>query len=109
MRFFVLIALMIGASAQANNTIDDMFNVIEIKGKQAFLEGKTKGLKAGDSLYFARSPFQFKIEAVTGNKVTIALPDKHDLTATNALIRNPTPSILKSIATENKLKQALEE
>lgn len=109
MRLFAIIAFCFAVPAFANNTLDDVFNVEEIKGKQAILEGKPKDLKAGDKLYFARSPFQFTVESVSGTKVTIALPEKHDLTTDNSLVRNPTPSIKKSIATESKLKQALEE
>lgn len=95
--------------AQASNTLDDTFNVVEIKEKQAIVEGKPKDLKVGDKLYFVRSPFQFTVEAIKGDKVTVTLPEKHDLTTSNSLMRNAIPSVKKSIETESKLKQALGE
>ena len=93
----------------ANNTIDDLFTVKRLEAKEAELEGSPKGLKAGDPLYFARSPFKFTVTAVSGKKVTIALPEKHDLSVGNTLMRHLTDTVIKSLDTEIRIKQALEE
>ena len=109
MRFSLLLISLIWCFSANADTIDDMFSVKEIKSKQALVQGKVKDLKAGDFLYFARSPFRFKVESVKGSDVTIVLPERHDLAVGNTLVRNATPSMLKSIDTESKLKSALEE
>jgi len=114
---FALLALLFSFTPTAanagglfgGNTIDDVFTVKAMDSKQATLEGAPKGLKTGDSLYFARSPFKFAVTAVTGNKVTIALPDKNDLAVGNTLMRKETDAIKKAIDTEGRLKQALDE
>jgi hypothetical protein len=91
------------------NMLDDTFPVKKIEGKEATAEGAPKDLKAGNYLYFARSPFKFKVTAVTGNQVTIALPEKHDLAVGNTLVRKETDAMKKAIDTEGRLKQALDE
>lgn len=91
------------------NGTDDVFNVKSVQGRQAVVTGKIKDLKSGDVLYFARSPFRFTVTEVKGNDVTIALPDSHDLHEGSSVIRFPTDAIKKNIATESKLKQALED
>lgn len=107
--FFLCSLLIAQYSFAADNTIDDMFQVKELKAQQAVASGKTAGLKAGDYIYFSKSPFRFKIEKVEGNLITINLPNNHEVAIGNNFIRNPTPSIQKSISTENRLKSALEE
>ena len=87
----------------------DDFTVKQVKGRAAVLEGSAKGLKVGDMLYFARSPFKFTVAAVKGNLVTITLPEKNDLAVGNAVLRTPTEQIKKSLETQSRLKQALEE
>ena len=96
-------------SGLSGNKIDDMFVVKSIAGKSAVTEGTAKGLKEGDILYFARSPFKFTVTAVKGNQVTVALPDNHDLAVGQSLMRNLTEQVKKSLDTESRLKQALEE
>jgi hypothetical protein len=91
------------------NSIDDMLTVKQVSGQQATLEGKTNGLKAGDKIYFARSPFQFSVTAVTGNQVTIALPSGNDVAVGQTMVREPTASMKKAIDTEERLKKALED
>ncbi len=97
------------ASPFSGNTIDDLFEIKKIEGKQATLEGHPKALKIGDILYFARSPFKFTITAVKGNQVTIALPEKNDLAVGQNLMRNATEQVRHALDTEKRLKQALEE
>ncbi|MGZ3651096.1 MAG: hypothetical protein ACXVB9_20770 [Bdellovibrionota bacterium] len=106
--FFVSLPAFAGGMF-GNNTLDDMFTVKKIEGKQATLEGASKGLKAGDLLYFARSPFKFTVTGVAGNQITIALPEKQDLAVGNNLMRKENDQVKKAIETESKLKQALEE
>lgn len=106
----LLLSLFISqASFAMENTIDDMFNVKEVNGKTAIAEGKVKSLKAGDKIYFVRSPFVFNITAVKGNQITVEVPANSDLAAGMSLVRNPTDAIKKGIDTEAKLKQALQE
>lgn len=111
MKFFLLLSLFIPGLANAleSNSIEDSFAVKSIKGQQAIVEGKVKNLKAGDLLYFSRSPFKFTIESIAGNQITVAIPAVSDLKVGQGLVRNPTESILKSIDTEKKLKNALED
>lgn len=97
------------ASAFAGNTLRDTFEVKEIANGQAICEGDPKGLKAGSTLYFPRSPFQFQVTEVKGNRVTVSLPDKHDLAVGQNLLRNLSESIKKAMDTEHRLKEALEE
>lgn len=97
------------ASAFAGNKIDDLFTVKSITGKSALTEGKANGLKEGDTVYFARSPYKFSVTAVKGNQVTIALPDGHDVAVGQTFMRNQTEAVKKALETENRLKQALEE
>ncbi len=112
-KFLVLAGLFLSLTALAGpfggNKVDDLFTVKSLDGKQATLDGKAKGLKEGDTLYFARSPYKFSVTAVSGNQVTIALPEKHDLATGATLMRNSTEQVLKAIDTESKLKKALEE
>ncbi len=91
------------------NRLDDTFVVRSVGEKEAVLEGTPKNLKAGDTLYFIRSPFQFKVASVKGEQVTIELPEKHDLQPSNALVRSLTSGIKKGIDTEDRLKKVLEE
>jgi hypothetical protein len=91
------------------NLIDDLFTVKKLEAQQASLEGESRGLKEGDLLYFARSPYRFKVLSVKGNQVKIALPERTDLAVGQNLMRNPTDGIKKAIDTEKRLKQALEE
>ena len=115
MRYFLLLALLLASPAAmasgvfGNNKMDDSFSVVSVENGQATLTGTPKSLKAGDTLYFIRSPFQFKVTEVKGDKVTVALPDRHDLAKGAALLRFPTEPIKKGIDTEAKLKRALEE
>jgi hypothetical protein len=111
---FALLFILAPHFAQAGglfggNSLDDVFKVTKLEGKEATTEGTPKDLKAGDWLYFARSPFKFKVTAVTGNKVTIALPEKHDLGIGQTLVRKETDAMKKAIDTEGRLKQALDE
>jgi len=96
-------------SSFAGNTTDDLFTVKSISGKSAVTEGAARSLKEGDLLYFARSPFKFKVTAVKGNQVTVALPDSHDLAVGQNLMRNQTEQAKKALETESRLKQALED
>lgn len=107
-RFFVL-TILLPLLAAAGNAPDDLFTVKKIAAKQATLEGAAKALKKGDTLYFARSPFKFTVTEAAGTKVTIALPEKHDLSLGDNLIRNLTDEIKRAISTETRLKQALDE
>lgn len=114
---FTLLALLFAFTPTASNagglfggnTIDDVFTVKSMEGKQAKLEGTPKGLKAGDTLYFARSPFKFTVTAVSGNQVTIALPGTQDLAVGNTLMRKEPDTVKKALDTEGRLKQALDE
>ncbi len=112
-RLMVLVQCLIVTTAWGSsfsgNKLDDVFTVKSIEGKSAVTEGSPKSLKAGDTLYFARSPFKFSVTAVKGNQVTIALPDSHDLAVGQTLMRNITEQVKKSLDTESRLKQALEE
>lgn len=111
MKFLMLILILTPylANALESNGVDDSFRVKEVKGQVATLEGKAKSLKAGDDLYFNRSPFKFTIESVSGNTITIKVPANSDLQEGNGLVRHPTAAILKGIDTEKKLKSALED
>jgi hypothetical protein len=91
------------------NKIEDTFTVKSMEGKLAKLEGTAKNLKAGDLLYFPRSPFKFTITTVSGNVVTIALPEKQDLAVGSALVRKEPESVKKALETESRLKQALDD
>ncbi len=96
-------------SSFTGNKVDDMFTIKSISGKTAVTEGAAKGLKAGDSLYFARSPFKFTVTEVKGNQVTVAIPETNDLAVGQTMMRNITEGVKKSLDTEGRLKQALEE
>lgn len=110
MRAFTLLCLMFSFSLSAMaGGLDDMFTIKQVDGAQATLEGKPLGLKAGDKLYFARSPFNFSVQSVTGNQVVIALPAGHDVAVGQTMVRNPTDAMKKAMDTENRLKKALEE
>jgi hypothetical protein len=91
------------------SSVDDLLTVKKLEGKQAILEGSSEGLKAGDSVYFARSPYHFTVTAVQGGQVTIALPEKNDLAVGNTLMRHENDQVKRAIDTERRLKQALEE
>lgn len=103
----LLVSLLCSTAAFASN-IDDMLTVKLVNGQSATLEGKP-GLKAGDKVYFARSPFQFSVTNVTGNLVTIALPSGNDVAVGQTMVREPTQAMKKAMNTEEKLKKALEE
>lgn len=108
--FSAIIALLFVAQpAIAANTVDDIFTVSSLTSSQATLTGKVLSLKSGDSLYFMRSPFKFKISAVGTNSVVIELPIGSDVVAGNTMVRSPTPTIQKALDTESKLKSALGE
>jgi hypothetical protein len=114
MRILILIALLLQsplamAGIFGNNKIDDSFSVKSVEGNKAVVTGKPQGLKVGDYLYFNRSPFRFQVTAIDADKVTVALPDRHDLKPGFALLRNANDQIKKSIDTETRLKKALEE
>ena len=105
----LFIAFLLGPTALAANTLDDVFNVKSIQDGTAIVEGKVKDLKVGDTLYFVRSPYEFPVESIDGNKVTVTLKQGSDLQLGNSLMRNPTPQIKKFIEQEKRLKQVLEE
>ena len=105
----LVLPLIANAGGLFVNTIDDLLSVKKLDAKQATLEGSTKGLKEGDSVYFVRSPFKFTVTSVTGNTATIALPEKHSLAVGNTLMRKEDNQVKKALDTENRLKQALEE
>lgn len=111
----LLIALTIAAitavNALAANTMEDSFAVRKLEKDTATLSGTVKTLKAGDSLYFPRPPYEFKVVSVDSelDEVVVALPSKHDLASGNALLRHPTERIKKFLATESRLKEALSE
>ena len=88
---------------------EDTFTITKMEDKQAVLTGTPKELKAGDLLYFARSPYRFTVSAIEGSNVTIVLPEKHDLKVGSILVRKPNAQMKKSLDTEGRLKQALEE
>jgi hypothetical protein len=104
-----ILPLVAHAGLFGNNTTDDIFTVKKVDAKDATAEGTPKDLKVGDMLYFARSPYQFRVLEVKGNMVRIALPDKQDLAVGNTLMRKDNDQIKKGIDTEKKLKQALDE
>jgi hypothetical protein len=114
MRIILLLALLLqGPLAMAgifgNNTMEDSFAVKKVENGKAVVEGTPKDLKVGDDLYFVKSPFHFKVTAIEGNKVTVAVPGDSKLVVGNALLRHDNPQIRKNIDTEKRLKQALEE
>lgn len=110
MKFLALILLLIPALVRAEeNNINDFFPVKEITGSHAVVEGKVMSLKAGQYLYFNRSPFRFLIESVSGNRITVKLPASHDLKVGQGLVRNATDAMKKAMDTEKRLKSALEE
>lgn len=110
MKFLAICLLLVPGLVRAEgNTIDDSFRVKEIKGQHAVVEGKIASLKAGDYLYFSRSPFKFSVESISGSLVTIKLPASHDLGIGQGLVRYPTEAMQKAIETEKKLKNALED
>jgi hypothetical protein len=104
----LLLAFLVYLPAHAT-TMEELLTVKTVDGQKATLEGKTDGLKAGDQLYFARSPFHFTITEVKGEKITITLPGNHDVKVGNTMLRTPTPSMKKAIDTEDRLKKALED
>jgi hypothetical protein len=111
---FLLLALLLpGPLATAgifgNNMADDSFGVKSVGDGKAVVEGAPKDLKVGDDLYFVKSPFHFKVTAIEGNKVTVAVPSGSSLAVGNALLRRANPQIQKNIDTEKRLKKALEE
>ena len=101
--------LFVPAMTEASNKLKDVFNVLEVTGDKAIVTGEPKGLKARDKLYFPRPPFQFTIEKIEGNEITVKLPKQHDLSTSHSLMRNMTPIIKKNIDTEKKLREALGE
>jgi hypothetical protein len=110
LRLLVCLTLSLTFAGMAHATsIEDLLTVKQVSGQQATLEGKTAGLKAGDKIYFARSPFQFSVTAVTGNQITIALPSGNDVAVGQTMIRQPTAAMKKAIDTEERLKKALED
>jgi hypothetical protein len=93
------------ASLFGSNTIEDIFTVKKIENGEATLEGTPKTLKAGDKLYFVRSPFQFSVKSV---KVIITLPSAADLEVGNTLMRKPNDQIKNGIRGEQQLKSTEE-
>lgn len=106
---FLHMPLAMAGGIFGNNKAEDSFSVKSVEGSQAVVTGKPGGLKAGDYLYFNRSPFRFQVTAVEGEKITVALPERHELKPGLALLRNANDQIKKSIDTETRLKKALEE
>ena len=92
-----------------DNKKDDSFSVVKIEEKTATATGEVKDLKVGDKLYAVKSPYQYTVTEIQGKIVTVALPEKHQLTEKAALLRKITPAIKKNIDTEARLKEALGE
>ena len=92
-----------------DNKKDDSFSVVKIEEKTATATGEIKDLKVGDKLYAVKSPYQYTVTEIQGKMVTVALPEKHQLTEKAALLRKITPAIKKNIETEARLKEALGE
>jgi hypothetical protein len=107
--FTFLLAQNAFASAFSGNTVDDMFAVKKVENGQAELEGKAKGLKAGDILYFIRAPYQFTVKSVHGDSVIVVLPEGAHLEKGNSLVRHQTDQMRKMQQTEMNLKNALED
>jgi hypothetical protein len=107
--FFATFLWALSLGQPAARAAGDSFAVKSVGGGSAVLSGDTAGLKAGDTLYYARSPFKFNVTEVKGAQVTIALPASHDLKTDSVLLRSPNPSIQKNMETEAKLKRALED
>ena len=93
----------------SGNTISDTFTVTKIESGLAYADGISNNLKAGDYLYFARSPYKFSIKSVTEKQIVVILPAKNDVKVGNTLIRNSTDFIKKALDTELKVNSALEE
>lgn len=113
-KFCLFLALLTNTALGAQspfggNRVDDLFSVKSVDGRQAILQGKAQALKTGDLLYFTRSPFKFTVSEIRGGEIVIALPESHDLSVGNTLMRSPTDAVKKNLNTESKLKQALEE
>lgn len=109
MKYALLLALLFAAALPARAGKEDSFTVTTVEGNSAKVSGEAKGLKAGDVLYFARSPFKFTIAEVRSNELTLSLPDRHGLTPNSVLLRAPDATIKKNMDTEAKLKRALED
>lgn len=103
--FLAVLILALPAAFAAGDT----FVVKSVEGGTAVLSGDAKGLRAGDTLFYARSPFRFTVSDVKGSQVTISLPASHDLKPDVVLLRAPSDAIQKNMQTEQKLKRALED
>lgn len=108
MRSTILLSFFLALPAFAGG-LDEMLTVKQVQGQQATLEGKVSGLKAGDKVYFARSPFEFQVVSVTGNLATVSLPANSDVAAGQTMVLKPTDAMKKAMDTESRLKKALEE
>ena len=110
MRFILLFFLLaLPLRAEDKVGIDDLLDVKSVQGRQAIVRGKTGGLKAGDHVYFVRSPYQFVVESVKGDEAIITLPATHDVSVGNAFLKRPTDMVKKAMEQERRLKSALEE
>lgn len=113
LRYLVFCLALVSASALAStfggNSIKDLFEITSIGEKEAIATGETKGLHVNDSVYFSRSPYKFTITSIEGNKIRVALPGKSDIAVGQTLFRNINDQIKKSIDTEKRLKQAVDE
>ncbi|RZA08062.1 MAG: hypothetical protein EOP11_05975 [Proteobacteria bacterium] len=107
--FFASFLLALCLTTLPARAAGDSFSVKSVAGGTAMLSGDTAGLKAGDTLYYARSPFKFNVTDVKAGQVTIALPASHDLKVDSVLLRSSNQSIQKNMDTEAKLKRALED
>jgi hypothetical protein len=87
----------------------DSFVVKSVAGGSAVLSGDASGLKAGDVLYYARSPFRFTVTDVKPAQVTIAVPGNSDLKPDAVLLRSANSVIQNNMETEQTLKRALED
>lgn len=108
MRSTILLGLFLSLPALAGG-IEEMLTVKQVQGQQATLEGKVGSLKAGDKVYFARSPFEFSVASVSGTQATINLPANSDVGVGNTMVLKPTDAMKKAMDTESRLKKALEE
>lgn len=110
MKYALLLALLFAAALPAlASKKEDSFTVTAVEGTSARLSGDSKGLKAGDTLYFARSPFKFTVAEVRGQEIILTLPERHGLSPGSVLLRAPDETIRKNMETEAKLKRALED
>lgn len=103
-----VMSLILAATAVAGR-ITDEFEIKKINGNEAIVQGEPREVKAGDDLYFPLPPYRFRVTAVNGNELKVALPPSHSLTPGRYLLRKPNEIIKKYIDTESKLKTAFED